>query len=305
VVVLSALLVSAKANDLWTEDFEAAKKRAAAEQKDLLIDFTGSDWCGWCIRLQKEVFTQDPFKKAAPEKFVLVELDFPQGKSLSAAVKTQNEKLQKEYGVEGFPTIFLTDAEGRPYAKTGYREGGPEGYLKHLEELAAARQARDKNWKQAQTAQGLEKAQFLAAGLKVLDEDLVAQFYQPVVEQIRTLDPEDQTGTAAVFAFKARLVEFGQSLAKLAEKGDSSVFLPEAEKFLDSEKKVGSRQRQQVYMGLLRYYRPPNDLDTVLQLMRKVEGLDPASQEGQDAGKIAKRVEDMIARSKAAGKEQK
>src|SRR4051794_3904234 len=113
------------AGDLWVSDFEKAKQTAAAENKDLLIDFTGSDWCGWCIKLRKEVFDLDAFKTAAPKNFVLVEIDFPQNKSkLSNATQEQNAKLQTQFGIQGFPSIVLADAQGRPYAQTGYQEGG-------------------------------------------------------------------------------------------------------------------------------------------------------------------------------------
>ena len=79
-----ALLASAVAyagGEGWTHDFEAAKKQAAAEKKDLLMDFTGSDWCGWCIKLNDEVFKHDVFKDGVKDKYVLVEVDFPQDKS--------------------------------------------------------------------------------------------------------------------------------------------------------------------------------------------------------------------------------
>jgi thioredoxin-related protein len=98
----------------WTEDFDKAKETAAKDGKDLLIDFTGSDWCGWCIKLQKEVFTKDGFKSTAPKNFVLVELDFPQQKEQSKELKERNAKLQEEFGIEGFPTIILADAKRRP-----------------------------------------------------------------------------------------------------------------------------------------------------------------------------------------------
>ena len=65
----------------WTSDFAAAKEQAAKENKSLLVDFTGSDWCGWCIKLNEEVFQHDPFKEGVKDKFVLVELDFPKDKS--------------------------------------------------------------------------------------------------------------------------------------------------------------------------------------------------------------------------------
>ena len=83
----------------WTEDFEAAKKLAAEEKKDLLMDFTGSDWCTYCIKLQKEVLSKPEFIATVPKSFVLVELDYPQEKAQDEKIKAQNEKLQKEYFV--------------------------------------------------------------------------------------------------------------------------------------------------------------------------------------------------------------
>jgi thiol-disulfide isomerase/thioredoxin len=126
----------------WMTDFDAAKKKAAAEGKDLFINFTGSDWCGWCIRLDKEVFSQKLFVYEAQKRFVFVYLDFPKNIKQSDALKAQNEKLAQVYGVEGFPTIVLATADGRPYAKTGYEEGGPLVYLRHLAELQMQKPAK-------------------------------------------------------------------------------------------------------------------------------------------------------------------
>jgi thiol-disulfide isomerase/thioredoxin len=117
----------------WLTDFEAAKKQAAAEKKDILVDFTGSDWCGWCIKLDKEVFSTDAFK--AQKDFVLVSLDFPRRKEIPADQKARNEALMRLWGVRGFPTIILTNAKGEAYARTGYQAGGPDKYLPHLAEL--------------------------------------------------------------------------------------------------------------------------------------------------------------------------
>jgi len=123
------------ASKVWLTDFEEAKKVAAKEDKAILIDFTGSDWCGWCIKLKKEVFSHDEFVKAASKDFVLVELDFPKKNNQSEEEKAANKALVKKYGVQGFPTIILADAEGTKFGQTGYREGGPGPYLKHLKKL--------------------------------------------------------------------------------------------------------------------------------------------------------------------------
>ena len=110
---------------VWLTDLEEAKKIAARENKSILIDFTGSDWCGWCIKLKKEVFSHDEFVKGASKHFVLVELDFPKKSNQTDEEKATNKALAKEYEVAAFPTIILTDAKGRKFGQTGYLGGGP------------------------------------------------------------------------------------------------------------------------------------------------------------------------------------
>jgi thioredoxin-related protein len=127
-------ILPAVAAPTWLTDLDEAKKVAAKEKKDILVDFTGSDWCGWCIKLKKEVFDLPAFE-AATKKFVLVELDFPNKKPQSDEVKTKNRAAQQKYGITGFPTILLMDAQGEVYARTGYKAGGPEKYVSHLQEL--------------------------------------------------------------------------------------------------------------------------------------------------------------------------
>ena len=135
---LAALLLLAATvarADLWTDDFEEAKAQAKAENKFLLLDFTGSDWCGWCKRLDAEVFEKSDFKNYAKNNLVLVKLDFPHGFSLKKKIAEQNAKLAKEFGITGYPSILLLDPEGKKLTKTGYKDGGAEAYVKHLEGL--------------------------------------------------------------------------------------------------------------------------------------------------------------------------
>lgn len=119
----------------WLIDFEMAQAKAKAENKPLLLNFTGSDWCGWCIRLDEEVFSQSIFKDFAAASLVLVELDFPSNKAQSAETKAQNEALGEKYGIRGFPTILLLSPEGELLGRTGYQKGGAESYVMHLKEI--------------------------------------------------------------------------------------------------------------------------------------------------------------------------
>lgn len=122
----------------WLTDYEAAKKQAAEQNKPILINFTGTDWCGWCIKIEKEIFSKDEFKAYAKENLILMEVDFPEKKKQSDEVKAQNKKLDEEFKIEGYPTIFLLDAEGKKLSEDiGYREGGAKAYVDHLKELLA------------------------------------------------------------------------------------------------------------------------------------------------------------------------
>jgi len=178
----------------WTHDFAAAQETAATEGKDLLLDFTGSDWCGWCIKLNEEVFSHEPFKKYAAENFVLVELDYPRSVPQTDEIKAQNAALKDKYQIKGYPTIYLTDAEGRPYAQTGYQAGGPEAYIEHLESLKQVRINRDEHFTAAEAAKGVEKARHLHEAMQAMGDELALTHYGPTIEQIIELDANNEAG---------------------------------------------------------------------------------------------------------------
>jgi len=119
----------------WLTDFEEAKKQAAEKSLPILADFSGSDWCGWCIKLDNEVFSQSAFKDYAAKNLILFLADFPNSKPQTAEVKAQNQALSQQYGVRGFPTVLLLDADGNVLGRTGYESGGAGAYVEHLQSL--------------------------------------------------------------------------------------------------------------------------------------------------------------------------
>ena len=117
----------------WTTDEAKALEKAKADKKMVLMDFTGSDWCGWCMKMDKEVFSDPEFKSYAADNLVLVELDFPHQKFIAFNTKKQNEALAKQYGVEGYPTMVLLDSEGKTVKVFGgYQEGGAKAFVEQL-----------------------------------------------------------------------------------------------------------------------------------------------------------------------------
>ncbi len=113
----------------WITDFSKASAIAKKENKKMLLNFTGSDWCGWCIRLEEEVFSRKEFIAYARENYVLVKLDFPLRKRQPYSKKKQNNALGRKYGIRGYPTIVVLHPSGKVHKKGGYVRGGPEAFL--------------------------------------------------------------------------------------------------------------------------------------------------------------------------------
>jgi thioredoxin-related protein len=119
----------------WETDFAKAKTQAERQGRFLLVDFSGSDWCGWCKKLDREVFSQNDFKEYAKDNLMLVLIDFPRNEKRPAKEAEQNQALAREYKVRGYPTVLLLLPNGEEVARTGYQEGGAAQYIEHLKGL--------------------------------------------------------------------------------------------------------------------------------------------------------------------------
>jgi thioredoxin-related protein len=113
----------------WLESYDQAIALAKENQRPILVDFTGSDWCGWCIRLDEEVFSKAAFQDWAQDHVVLLKLDFPQTVPQSLELVEQNQQLAQQYGVQGFPTILFLSEGGKVLGSSGYLEGGPSAWI--------------------------------------------------------------------------------------------------------------------------------------------------------------------------------
>jgi len=116
----------------WNGNLEKAVEQAKKENKTVLVNFTGSDWCIWCKRLSSEVFQQKEFEEYAKKSLVLVMLDFPKDIEQTQEIKEYNNTLAQKYGIQGFPTILLIDGQGKLVAQTGYQPGGAVKYVEHI-----------------------------------------------------------------------------------------------------------------------------------------------------------------------------
>ncbi|WP_284652804.1 thioredoxin family protein [Flavobacterium terrisoli] len=144
-LVLGSLTIQAQELK-WETDMNKAMAVSKKSKKPIMLFFTGSDWCGWCIRLQKEVLKTPEFAKWAKDNVVLVELDFPRKSPQQPEIQKQNMELQQALGVRGYPTVWFVKAtknknDGKvnleQIGSTGYVAGGPSAWLQGADQILA------------------------------------------------------------------------------------------------------------------------------------------------------------------------
>ena len=138
VLVLSLLITSLSFSQNWKTNFEEAKSQATIENKNIVLVFSGSDWCAPCIKLDKNVWQSDAFKRESAKKWVLFKADFPKKKAnqLSEEVIITNKELAEKYNKEGnFPLVVLLDKNGKVIGKTGFANVSPEDYIAIIHSL--------------------------------------------------------------------------------------------------------------------------------------------------------------------------
>jgi thioredoxin-related protein len=142
VATVAALLIqSAVLAQNWTTDYDKARATAKEQDRAVFLFFTGSDWCGWCKRLDREILSTSDFTSFAAENLVLVKIDFPRQAPLPPAQQLANEQLAARLNVQGFPTVYVLSKEGNLLGRLGYMEGGPAAFLKQIKSFSSV------NWR--------------------------------------------------------------------------------------------------------------------------------------------------------------
>ncbi|MBE6435368.1 MAG: DUF255 domain-containing protein [Akkermansiaceae bacterium] len=216
---LAAAVAPAFAALEWTTDLDAARTRAAAEGKSVLVDFTGSDWCGYCIQLKRNVFDTPEFEAYAKDKFLFVEVDVPQDiKRIGQELYNKNQQLCKQYKISGFPTIMVMSPEG--YVIGGFVGGSNMARTK--DSLNAALQNAQKV-QAASKLQGVEKAKLLAEVHSSLSGDLKAA-NTAMMNDIAAADVDNVTGMKDLSKATAQMDELQAKLN--ATHGNAEKALP-------------------------------------------------------------------------------
>lgn len=215
---------------------ESAMPLAKEQGRDIMLEFTGKEWCPPCIHLRTKIMETAEFEQAVGDKYVLVEVIFPRLPSAVAAIpeeqRNANEKLLTHHRIEtGLPTVLLLDAEGYPYAQVAGARRTTADYLKALDEAASVRTKRDAAFARAEGLQGLERAAALAEGLNAIPENCRDK-YPEQVKEINALDPENTLGYAGVLT---RYANYQKQDAELKAIVDSMRGTPDAANLARSE----------------------------------------------------------------------
>ena len=304
-LLASLAIAQDQEKDLWMTDFAAAQAKAKSENKDLLVDFTGSDWCGWCIRLDNEVFSKTEFKDSAPSNFVMVKLDYPRDKSiLTEEVLAQNEALQMKYSVAGFPTILLMDHQGHVYGQMGYEEGGPENYNNLLDEKLKAGKGFKAAIANATSKKGIERAQALDDCLGSLDEELAQAYHFEIMNEIVMLDADGKAGLREKYSeIVAKIKESrdlqaaGQELQALIgehmEKGEGEAAIAKLDSVIAKPKSNVHHQMAMFFKGMV-IMDTTQDIKAAVAVLEAAVALAPKSS-------IAERINQVLPQIKASG----
>ncbi len=279
--------VSRGGDDLWQTDFEAAKVTAKADHKLLLVEFTGSDWCVWCKKLRTEVFDKDEFKAAAPQSFVLVELDYPMHTELSAELKKQNDELRTHYKIHGYPAVLMMDAAGQVVAQTGYKVGGPENYLKQLDGFVKSYEEIVALKGKAETLAGVKRAKALdviVSGYDKLgaDNDDVTKYSAEIV----ALDPDNKAGLKLKYTFRIMLAD-AKSLLEAKKYADAKAGFEKAAALQG----ITAEQQQDAYFAEGQCFFGTHDFAGLVALLTKARDVAPDSPKAKEIEPMLKRFE--------------
>jgi protein disulfide-isomerase len=254
----------AEAGDKWITNLDEAQRLAVKEGKDLFILFTGTAWCSPCLQFESNVLSQPEFLRNT-EPFILVKLEFPASdEDLPAGQRKDFMYWRERYGVRLFPTVFLADANGRPYAVTGHIGSGAEEYVRHLGKLREGRDRRDAALSKAAMARGLEKARHLDAALSAQESasdrsfteqqgDMLVRFYRPEIDQIIDLDSANTAGLGEKYRSllgaegeQRRVAEMHARFAAAMKEGGAKAALKLVDQELGRAKSAELRKRLQV-----------------------------------------------------------
>lgn len=295
----------------WLNNIDKGIEQAKKDNKLVLVEFTGSDWCPPCKALKKDVFPSAEFQKIADKSLVLVELDFPKQKEISDEQKKYNGEMAEKYAISGYPTVYLLNNEGTPvWVRVG--GGAKEEYLKELQDGITNATIITESLAAAKTASGIEKAKLLDKAYNAMSADM-QESNAALADEIVTLDKEDTLGYGK--AKKAQDAEQAEEKASMEFFQTAISPLLAEEKYDDSIAKIkeyaakpelSKATKQKLYLqGIFAILMQKGDIDAALDAMKEGAAIDPESEMAKQAPAVMTHIKENKEKIKAQIEEQK
>lgn len=295
-IVAALIAGTAAASGTWSTNPAEAMQQAAAQKKGVMLEFTGSDWCGACISQKTQAFSLPKVQEAIGRSFIPVELDFPRKKQQDEQTRASFNSYKESYGITGFPSLIFTDAQGRPvHTVVGY--GSPEQVMNDTAQAEKALKAQQElTGKLEGKLSDQERRDALARLLNTVPQSSIRTFYKPALEELAALDPQDTTGIRAALERKDLLKT--QSAEMVQTLRENNYYLYEVKEhesrkraiaILDNAlKKEGllPEIRQSLLLTKARLLIRRNRVNEVEEILKSAIALLPDSDEGRACSRL-------------------
>ncbi len=293
------VLVPASAREGWHDTFASAQTAAAKSGHHVFLCFTGKEWSAVCRQFEEHFFSDPAFTNILRAHFEPVQLDVSAFRNVSGKEDEplpEAAQLKLQFEVATFPTVFLLGPNGRPYAVTGFRPGGPESYGKHLDKLREKHAQQEALLARAKQSTGVRRAELLAQAIPDIGSMRMAQFYGDLMREVVKLDPENATGFARDFELKLGDHDYVKAMREMERDVRWSDMLKLTDEYIAKYELTGS-ELQAALMNRFDIVRRQRDLSEMVLTLDQVFRINPYNPHGRQAQQflatMAKQMEEQ------------
>lgn len=276
---------------VWHTDYRLAVDEAREEKKKLLIVFTGAEWIDICRTFQDDILSREAFMDTVSARFSLLNLEYPKDNKLPRQEAVQKSLLRDAYRVKGFPTVVLTDLQGRPFGLNGFQPLSAEEYAQQILDIDLIHEEKLAALTEAKTLEGAAKAKRMSEGLPDLPGNLLARYYRTELEEIIASDVDDSLKLAAGFKRLIVDIEYSQKMEEFARSSKWGEMEQLSDQYIADNKLEGVALQKALLnkAGVLGLQKKTEELRKTLD---RVVVIDPTSDPGMRAKKMIEEIKE-------------
>ncbi len=267
---------------IWHRDYPSAVAAAQAEGKKILIVFTGTDWIEICEKFHDEILAQPAFMEAVSGRFTLLKLEYPKDNMMPREEAAQKNFLREAYRVRGYPTVVLAEAGGRPFGMNGYQTVTPAEYAAQIRKIDAAHEASLLAGREAESAEGIDKARKMRRAIPDLPGGLIVRHYRKEMEAILTLDPDDTLEERKSFGGLLAEADYAKAMQDLGKESKWAEMIALTESFVGENKLEGEALQRALFNQAV-LHRRLDDKAGERAVLEKIVAIDAESETGKAA----------------------